>query len=203
MEPEDRPHLCMTCGRGFARKSDLNRHDQGVHLRVKTACPICNITLGSRRAWKLHNKRFHEGATRKIRRDTVATVVVPAPLMANEDVVASTGGAVFSRRVRWESPASGRVTLGSADLVPAAANLIAPADGDMPTLVPIGVPANSGPSETAAGSRGDSSARVPLVNYEPTDDEQRKYRTRMVAWSNRIARELKEIDEVEWVKPCT
>ncbi|OUM69315.1 hypothetical protein PIROE2DRAFT_30055, partial [Piromyces sp. E2] len=50
----NRPYVCSTCGAGFVRKHDLNRHEK-VHTGVKNyKCPYCDRAFSRNDALSRH-----------------------------------------------------------------------------------------------------------------------------------------------------
>ena len=144
MDRHEPPSACDYCERVFTRKSDLSRHRQDVHERVKTACAFCEAVLGSRRAWKKHIRNLHgEGRGR-----------IPKSSGTASTSRTGQGPDRVSRRVCWDNPLELRGASSFTSYVPVQPTPAESTEGEVPALTSTPCPLTIGrtPKETV-GSR--------------------------------------------------
>jgi uncharacterized Zn-finger protein len=52
-------HICVSCGRGFGKNSDLTRHTQKVHAKQVPTCTVCDRHYSRRDNLQAHMTRTH------------------------------------------------------------------------------------------------------------------------------------------------
>ena len=158
MDRHEPPSACDYCERVFTRKSDLSRHRQDVHERVKTACAFCEAVLGSRRAWKKHIRNLYGEGSGRIPKSS-ATASTSRTGQKPDRV---------SRRVCWDNPLELRGASSFASYVPVLPTPAESTEGEVPALTSTPRPLTIGrtPKETV-GSR--------LAEFAPNGADRKHY----------------------------
>ena len=73
-------------------------------------------------------------------------------------------------------------------------------DEEMPALIPVNLHFSDVTAGIDAGIVS-STTEVCLADYVPKEEDRNKYRARIDAWSNCVARESAILDEREWMRP--